>query len=57
MTGKEKVEKEKEKTEWYPALEMQEKRMLEGMQEICIKMGDSIKESLHADLDGIKNPR
>lgn len=43
MNNKTKVDKEKEKVEWQFALEMQEKRMFEGMKEMCSNMGDSIK--------------
>lgn len=49
MAGK--TESEKEKMEWQLTLELQETRMLDGMHEICTKMGDSVKALVQAEME------
>lgn len=45
---------EKEKAEWQLALDLQEKKMMEGMQDICNKMSDKLKKIFHMKLEDIK---
>lgn len=46
MTTRNKTEKDKEKAEWQLALDLQEKRLMEGMQDICKSMSDNLKKFL-----------
>lgn len=54
MTNILKVEKEKENVEWQLASDIQEKKLLEGMQDICNKIGENLKKFLHSELDEIR---
>lgn len=38
MTGKGKSDKDKDRSDWQQAIAMSEKRMMDGMQEICDTM-------------------
>lgn len=54
MSNKSKSEKEKELAGWKLALDVQEKRMLEGVQDICNKMGKNLKQFMQLEMDEIK---
>lgn len=52
MAGRNKGEKEK--AEWQLALDLQEKKLLEGMKEACNSMSDNLKSFLSTELNDIK---
>lgn len=54
-SNKNKVDKEKEKAEWQFVLDLQEKKLFEGMKEICDKMGEGLKSCLHKEMVEIRN--
>lgn len=54
MANKNKAEKEREKAEWQLALDLQEKKLLEGIKEACNSISDSLKDFLHPELKEIK---
>lgn len=45
---------EKEEAEWQLALNLQEKKLLEGMKEVCNSMSDNLKSFLSVELNDIK---
>lgn len=59
MANRNKADKDKEweKAEVHLTMELQEKRMLDGMKEICSSMKDDLKEFWHKELDEIKKKR
>lgn len=55
MSNRSKTEKDKDKdmAEWQLALDLQEKRLMEGMQDICNGMSENIKKFLRSELEDI----
>lgn len=49
-----KGDKDKDKGEWQLALDLQEKKLLEGMKEACNSMSDNLKSFLRVELNDIK---
>lgn len=55
MSNKNKVDKDKEKAEWQLALDLQEKKLLEGIKEACNAIIENMKSFLKVELNEIKN--
>lgn len=48
------MDKNKERAEWLLALDLQERKLLDGMKEICSDMGDNLKSFRQTELGEIK---
>lgn len=53
MANRNKNDKEKEKAEWQLALDLQEKKLLDGIKDACNSISENLK-TLHAELNEIK---
>lgn len=53
--GKGDKDKDKDEAEWQLALDLQEKKLLDGIKEACSSISDNLKSFLHIELKEIKN--